>query len=132
MSVLGYFIRHSPFPPSHTLHRLYTMAIEDLHHLAQSGSDLVRSHSDESCSETPVLNRSPSQLRTKYAGVHGERKGEGGKEVSSNNVYRLWEDNEAVLKKLFPDVEPQTIIDALEFCHGNRNDAIDLLAEQNK
>jgi hypothetical protein len=29
-------------------------------------------------------------------------------------------------------VELQTIVDALEFCNGNRNDAIDLLAEQNK
>lgn len=87
---------------------LYTMPIEEMYNVARNGIEPVRSHSCESVAQSP-LTRSPTNIRSKE-----------------------WEDNEAVLMKLFPDVELQTIVDALEFCRGNRNDAIDLLAEQNK
>jgi len=91
---------------------LYTMPIEEMHNAARSGADLTStSHSSESAASytTSPLTRSPNFQRLKN-----------------------WENNEAVLIKLFPDVQLQAIVDALEFCHGNRNDAIDLLAEQNK
>jgi len=39
---------------------------------------------------------------------------------------------QAVLIELFPDVEADIILDALDFCDGNRNAAIQLLAKQNR
>lgn len=45
---------------------------------------------------------------------------------------RDWGDEEAVLLEMFPDVAVDVVLDALDFCNGNRNDAILLLSKQNR
>jgi len=45
---------------------------------------------------------------------------------------RDWGDEEAVLLEMFPDVAVDVVLDALDFCNGNRNDTILLLSKQNR